>query len=56
MDKKDLDSEKLKSLFRNKDALDRVLEAIVYASDEVRSALLEVCRQIVKEMYELFYD
>ncbi|MCX4363443.1 MAG: hypothetical protein OSJ74_08695 [Clostridia bacterium] len=47
---------KMKQLFRKKDALNSVLEAMAYASEGVYFLLLDACKQIVKEMYEIFYD
>ena len=43
-------------LHRNKDALERVMDAMTYASEEVYGSLWEICKQIVKEMYESLYD
>lgn len=47
---------KMKQLFRKKDALNSVLEAMAYASEGVYFLLLDACKQIVKEMYEIFYS
>ncbi len=54
-DVKEQTSDKVRALFCEKDALNNVLNALAYASEEVYCSLLEVCKQIVKEMYGIFY-
>lgn len=53
---KERNVEKFQTLYCRKNELERILDAMGFASDQGYFSLLEVCRQIVKEMYELFYD